>query len=86
MAKKDLGNIEQDNKNLSGVSALFSPETDAVKTAKGKKENFLEEEETTTYPLRLKKSSLKALKMLGVERGVTVKELILNSIYKEYNI
>lgn len=85
MAKKNLGDIEDNNKNLGGVSALFnSPK----KLAEGKenKEPAPSDEETVTYPLRLKKSALKALKILAAQRGVTVKELIMSVIEKEYEL
>ena len=85
MAKKNLGDLEDNNKNLGGVSALFnSPQ----KLADGKenKEMPSAEEETVTYPLRLKKSSLKALKILAAQRGATVKELIMSVIEKEYEL
>lgn len=84
MAKKNFSDIEDNNKNLGGVSALFnSPsrgteaESKAVTTV---------EEETVTYPLRMKRSALKALKILGAQRGITVKELILSVIEKEYDL
>ncbi|WP_316833452.1 hypothetical protein [Pedobacter nutrimenti] len=89
MAKKNLGDIEDNNKNLGGVSALFnspvkgtSAKEDSVKEVK---QNKLAEEETT-YPLRLRKSALKALKILGAQKGITVKELILSVIEKEYDL
>lgn len=85
MAKKNLGDIEDNNKNLGGVSALFnSPKKEtgeqAAKTAAAP------EEEIVTYPLRLKKSSLKALKILGAQQGITVRDLILSVIEKEYEL
>lgn len=83
MAKKNLGDIEDNNKNLGGVSALFNS---PLKEEKEDKKSPMAEEETVTYPLRLKKSALKALKILGAQRGVTVKELILSVIEKEYDI
>jgi len=85
MAKKNLGDIEDNNKNLGGVSALFnSPSKE--NTSNGAKQALRPEEETVSYPLRLKKSSLKALKILGAQRGITVKELILSVIEKEYDL
>lgn len=84
MAKKNLGDIEDNNKNLGGVSALFnSPSRESV-AQQGK--GNLTEEETVTYPLRMKKSALKALKILGAQKGITVKELILSVIEKEYDL
>ena len=85
MAKKNLGDLEDNNKNLGGVSALFnSPQ----KLADAKEDKGIPsaEEETVTYPLRLKKSSLKALKILAAQRGATVKELIMSVIEKEYEL
>ncbi|QNK61636.1 hypothetical protein H7F33_13850 [Pedobacter sp. PAMC26386] len=85
MAKKNLGDIEDNNKNLGGVSALFnSPSKDII--SKGGKQTSEPDDDIVTYPLRLKKSALKALKILGAQRGVTVKELILSVIEKEYNV
>ncbi|MET4141271.1 hypothetical protein [Pedobacter sp. UYP1] len=85
MAKKNLGDIEDNNKNLGGVSALFnSPSKE--NTLKEEKQAVQPDEEIVTYPLRLKKSSLKALKILGAQRGITVKELILSVVEKEYDV
>jgi predicted DNA binding CopG/RHH family protein len=85
MAKKNLGDIEDNNKNLGGVSALFNSPSKEIPTKAGKPEP-LAEEETVTYPLRLKKSALKALKILAAQRGVTVKELILSVVDKAYDL
>jgi predicted DNA binding CopG/RHH family protein len=85
MAKKNLGDIEDNNKNLGGVSALFNSPSKEANT-KVTKQTPLPEDETVTYPLRLKKSSLKALKILGAQRGITVKELILSVVEKEYDL
>ena len=85
MAKKNLGDIEDNNKNLGGVSALFNSPSKEIITKAGKPEP-LAEEETVTYPLRLKKSALKALKILAAQRGVTVKELILSVVDKAYDL
>lgn len=84
MAKKNLGDIEDNNKNLGGVSALFnSPSKETVKEEKVAPKA---DEETVTYPLRMKKSSLKALKILGAQKGITVKDLIMSVIEKEYDL
>lgn len=84
MAKKNLGDIEDNNKNLGGVSALFnSPLKENTTNAK---QAPLPEEEIVTYPLRLKKSALKALKILGAQQGITVRELIISVIEKEYEL
>lgn len=83
MAKKNLGDIEDNNKNLGGVSALFNSPS---KETTAKAQASLPEEETVTYPLRLRKSALKALKILGAQRGITVKELILSVVEKEYDL
>lgn len=85
MAKKNLGDIEDNNKNLGGVSALFNSPSKEV-AAKEEKRDLPTEEETVTYPLRLKKSALKALKILAAQRSVTVKELILSVIEREYDL
>lgn len=85
MAKKNLGDLEDNNKNLSGVSALFNSPTKESAAAPAKQE-LKAEDETVTYPLRMKKSSLKALKILGAQEGVTVKELIISVLEKEYDI
>jgi predicted DNA binding CopG/RHH family protein len=85
MAKKNLGDIEDNNKNLGGVSALFnSPLKESAK--KDTKAAPAAEEEIVTYPLRLKKSALKALKILGAQKGITVKELIMSVVEKEYDL
>ncbi|AMP99618.1 hypothetical protein AY601_2734 [Pedobacter cryoconitis] len=85
MAKKNLGDIEDNNKNLGGVSALFNSPSKESST-KEEKQIVQPDEEIVTYPLRLKKSSLKALKILGAQRGVTVRELILSLVEKEYEV
>lgn len=85
MAKKNLGDIEDNNKNLGGVSALFNSPSKEILTKTGKPEPSAEEE-TVTYPLRLKKSALKTLKILAAQRGVTVKELILSVVDKAYDL
>ncbi|RQO71701.1 hypothetical protein DBR43_10655 [Pedobacter sp. KBW06] len=85
MAKKNLGDIEDNNKNLGGVSALFNSPSKEIPAKAGKPEPAAEEE-TVTYPLRLKKSALKALKILAAQRGVTVKELILSVVDKAYDL
>ncbi|HEY0174983.1 MAG TPA: hypothetical protein VGC08_01315 [Pedobacter sp.] len=85
MAKKNLGDIEDNNKNLGGVSALFnSPSKENIAIAG--KQAPQQEEETATYPLRLKKSALKALKIMAAQRDVTVKELIMSVIEREYDL
>jgi len=84
MAKKNLGDIEDNNKNLGGVSALFNSPSREQLT--GNKQTLMPDEETVTYPLRMKKSALKALKILGAQKGITVKELILSVIEKEYDL
>lgn len=90
MAKKNLGGIEDNIKNLGGVSALFnSPakEVPAKETPSKEEASAVNaEEETVTYPLRLKKSALKSLKILGAQRGITVKELILSVVEREYDL
>jgi len=85
MAKKNLGDIEDNNKNLGGVAALFNSPKKEVAAPEIIKDPAIDEE-TVTYPLRMKKSALKALKILGAQRGVTVKELIMNLVEKEYDI
>lgn len=86
MAKKNLGGIEDNNKNLGGVSALFNSPSKETTPVKGEKQVPLPDDETVTYPLRLKKSALKALKILGAQQGITVKDLILKVVEKEYNL
>lgn len=84
MAKKNFGEIEDNNKNLGGVSALFnSPLREDPASVK---QSPLADEEIVTYPLRMKKSALKALKILGAQKGITVKELIISVIEKEYDL
>jgi len=84
MAKKNLGDIEDNNKNLGGVSALFN--SPLKETVKVEKVVIKADEETVTYPLRMKKSALKALKILGAQKGITVKDLIMSVIEKEYDL
>lgn len=87
MAKKNLGNLEESNKNMTGVGALFhvSPKTEEL--AKRKNEADLEDdEEITGYPLRMKKSWLKKLKIISANTGTSVKDLILNPVADKYNL
>lgn len=86
MAKKDLSGIEDNVKNLGGVAALFNSPKKEEPGAAPEDKAALQDDETVTYPLRMKKSSLKALKILGAQQGITVKELILSVIEKEYNL
>jgi hypothetical protein len=87
MAKKNLGNLEESNKNMTGVGALFNVSPKVEETAKGKKEADLEdEEEVTGYPLRMKKSWLKKLKIISANTGTSVKDLILNPVADKYNL
>jgi hypothetical protein len=87
MAKKNLGNLEESNKNMTGVSALFDVSPKIEETAKGKNEADSEdEEEITGYPLRMKKSWLKKLKIISANTGTSVKDLILNPVADKYNL
>ena len=87
MAKKDLGNLEESNKNMTGVGALFNVPSKVDETAKRKNEADLdEEEEITGYPLRMKKSWLKKLKIISANTGTSVKDLILNPVADKYNL
>jgi hypothetical protein len=85
MAKKDLGNIEEQNKNFSGVNALFTPSI-KNKTAKEKKDLSGEEEKEIIYPLRMTPSKLKSLKQRALDQGISIKELIMTAIYDQYSL
>lgn len=85
MAKKNLGDLEDNNRNLGGVSALFNSPSKETR-ANPVKEDPAAGEEIVTYPLRMKKSALKALKILGAQEGITVRDLILKVIEKEYKL
>jgi hypothetical protein len=87
MAKKDLGNLEGNNKNMTGVGALFNTPSKVDNTAKRKSEAELEEEdEITGYPLRMKKVWLKQLKILSANTGTSIKDLILNAVADKYKL
>ena len=87
MAKKNLGNLEENNKNMTGVGALFNVPSKADNTAKRKNEADLEEEEEITgYPLRMKKGWLKQLKIMSANSGTSVKDLILNAVADKYKL
>lgn len=87
MAKKDLGNLEENNKNMTGVSALFNVPPKADNTTKRKSEADLEEEEQITgYPLRMKRSWLKQLKIMSANCGSSVKDLILSAVDEKYKL
>ena len=86
MAKKNLGDIEKNNKNLSGVNLLISgPKTDE-QTAKREIIQTEDDDTETAYPLRMKKSWLKHLKIMSAEKGVSVKALILNAVKDRYEL
>jgi hypothetical protein len=87
MAKKNLGNLEESNKNMTGVGALFNVSPKTEELAKRKNEADLEDdEEITGYPLRMKKSWLKKLKIISANTGTSVKDLILNPVADKYNL
>jgi len=87
MAKKNLGNVEENNKNMTGVGALFNVSPKSEESAKRKNEADLEDdEEITGYPLRMKKSWLKKLKIISANTGTSVKDLILNPVADKYNL
>jgi hypothetical protein len=87
MAKKNLGNLEESNKNMTGVGALFNVSPKVKETAKRESEADSEdEEEITGYPLRMKKSWLKKLKIISANTGTSVKDLILNPVADKYNL
>jgi hypothetical protein len=87
MAKKSF-NLEDNNKNLSGVNVLFAP---TVKEDKQHKENeqpleteYNEDEEITTYPLRLTKSLLRQLKIMSANTRISIKDLVLTAVAEKY--
>jgi hypothetical protein len=87
MTKKNF-NLEDNNKNMSGVNVLFSP---TVKEDNKQKENeqpleteYNENEEITTYPLRMKKSLLKQLKIMSANTRISVKDLVLSAVAEKY--
>ncbi|RYY07475.1 MAG: hypothetical protein EOP43_03155 [Sphingobacteriaceae bacterium] len=89
MAKKSF-NLEDNNKNLSGVNVLFAP---TVKEDKKQKENeqpleteYNEDDEITTYPLRMKKSLLKQLKIMSANTRTSVKDLVLTAVTEKYKL
>ncbi|MEN0056851.1 MAG: hypothetical protein AAGC65_24445 [Mucilaginibacter sp.] len=87
MAKKNFGNIEENQKNLTGANALFNTPSKDEKAAKRKSDAELEEEEEVTgYPLRMKKAWLKELKIMSANRGESVKNLILQAIAEKYHL
>lgn len=85
MAKKNLGNLEENNKNMTGVGALFNVPPKVDNIAKRKNEAELEEE-ITGYPLRMKKGWLKQLKIMSANTGTSVKDLILNAVADKYRL
>ncbi|RYE21010.1 MAG: hypothetical protein EOP45_10210 [Sphingobacteriaceae bacterium] len=89
MAKKSF-NLEDKNKNLSGVNVLFAS---AVKEDSQQKEKvqpleteYNEDEEITAYPLRMKKSWLKQLKIMSANNSVSVKDLVLTALAEKYKL
>lgn len=89
MAKKSF-NLEDNNKNLSGVNVLFAP---TVKEDIKQKENdqlvetkYNEDDEITTYPLRMKKSLLKQLKIMSANTRTSVKDLVLTAVTDKYKL
>lgn len=86
MAKKDLGDIEGQNKNLGGVGALFAPVEQADLQNEKKVTHNNENYEVATYPLRMTKSTLKALKTLALKSDTTVKDLIMTAIFDKWKL
>lgn len=89
MAKKSF-NLEDNNKNLSGVNVLFAPTVKEDNKQK-KNEQLLEiehneDEEITTYPLRMKKSLLKQLKIMSANTRTSVKDLVLTAVTDKYKL
>lgn len=88
MAKnKDFGGLENNNKNIgNGINALVKPPVQSKSTAKEK--DIFSEDDTkdTTYPLRMPKRTLKALKSLALERDTSVKELVTTAIFEKYSL
>lgn len=89
MAKKSF-NLEDKNKNLSGVNVLFAS---AVKEDPQEKEKvkplemeYNEDEEITAYPLRMKKSWLKQLKIMSANTRTSVKDLVLTALAEKYKL
>lgn len=89
MAKKSF-NLEDNNKNLSGVNVLFAP---TVKEGSKQKETeqlleieYNEDEEITTYPLRMKKSLLKQLKIMSANTRISIKDLVLSAVTDKYKL
>jgi hypothetical protein len=89
MAKKSF-NLEDNNKNLSGVNVLFAP---TVKEDRKQEENEQplekernEDDEITTYPLRMKKSWLKQLKIMSANTRTSVKDLVLTAVTDKYKL
>lgn len=89
MAKKSF-NLEDNNKNLSGVNVLFAP-TVKEDNKQNKNEQLLEieyneDEEITTYPLRMKKSLLKQLKIMSANTRISIKDLVLSAVTDKYKL
>lgn len=89
MAKKSF-NLEDKNKNLSGVNVLFAS---AIKEDPQQKEkvqpletDYNEDEEITAYPLRMKKSWLKQLKIMSANTRTSVKDLVLTALAEKYKL
>jgi hypothetical protein len=89
MAKKSF-NLEDKNKNFSGVNALFAS---AVKEDKQQKEDEQpletepnEDEEIAAYPLRMKKSWLKQLKIMSANTSISIKDLVLTAVAEKYKL
>ncbi|RYY05881.1 MAG: hypothetical protein EOP43_07845 [Sphingobacteriaceae bacterium] len=89
MAKKSF-NLEDKNKNLSGVNVLFASAVKENSQPKEKAEpletDYNEEEEITAYPLRMKKSWLKQLKIMSANTSTSVKDLVLTALAEKYKL
>lgn len=84
MAKRNLGNLEENNKNLGGVGALFNSGQGSNPAKEKEPEN--EDDKETSYPLRMKKSSLKSLKVMAANQEISMRDLIMNALNEKYGI
>jgi len=87
MAKtKDFGGLESNNKNIgNGVNALIKSPVQPRSSAK-EEQNKEDDIDLSNYPLRIPRTTLKALKTIALDRDTSVKEIIMMALREKYNI
>lgn len=87
MAKKNLKDPSEGNKNIRGVGVLLNPVEKRQKEKDVNKSNFFDTENVTTYSLRIPNDMYEKLKYdLAKEKKASMRDLILEAVQKYYKI